>query len=92
METPAGKSGLGINNWTIAAIPFPTETSKVNMYCYGLGWRGPKRASSSNLPPAIGRDATAQFQSGYVVLVVLTNTLFNTTINRPLNTSLFPFK
>lgn len=69
METPAGKSGAGIDDETSAAIPFPMETLKVNMYCYGLGWKEPKRARSSNLSPAIGRHATAQ--SCYVVLVVL---------------------
>lgn len=37
METPAGKSSIGSNDWTIEAIPFPMETLKVNMYCYCLG-------------------------------------------------------
>lgn len=71
METPAGKSGAGFNDQTIAAIQFPMETLKGNMYCYGLGWKEPKRAPCSNLSPAIGRHATGQFQSCYVVLVVL---------------------
>lgn len=38
METPAGKSGLGINDWTTAAIPFPMETLKLT--CAAIVWVG----------------------------------------------------
>lgn len=38
METPAGKSGLGINDWTTAAIQFPMETLKLT--CTAIVWVG----------------------------------------------------